>query len=95
MHMRNEPSFFLTNRKGAPQGEGARRYGARATGVAPVMRSIRKSIDRGGGGPGKSSGKTSGKSHTTRTSLMNFPLPFSSTTWAKKAKYRLRKYLFA
>ncbi|MFS7981617.1 hypothetical protein Hanom_Chr10g00953101 [Helianthus anomalus] len=58
------------------------------------MRSIRKSTDRGGG-PGKSSGKTSGKSRTTETSLRLFPLPFSSTTWAKKAKYCLRKYLFA
>ncbi|MFS7939988.1 hypothetical protein Hanom_Chr05g00458371 [Helianthus anomalus] len=59
------------------------------------MRSIRKSMDRGGGGPGRSSGKTSGKSRTTGTSLKLFPLHFSSTTWAKKAKYCLRKYLFA
>ncbi|MFS7976240.1 hypothetical protein Hanom_Chr10g00890141 [Helianthus anomalus] len=81
MHIRNDPSFFLTKRTGAPQGEvlgrikpfssnswswfdssrisdGASRYGALATGLAPGMRSIRKSISRLGGNPGRSSGNT-------------------------------------
>ncbi|MFS7942283.1 hypothetical protein Hanom_Chr06g00486561 [Helianthus anomalus] len=81
MHIRNDPSFFLTKRTGAPQGEvlgrikpfssnswswfdnspisdGASRYGALATGLVPGIRSIRKSISRLGGSPGRSSGKT-------------------------------------
>ncbi|MFS7950496.1 hypothetical protein Hanom_Chr07g00583961 [Helianthus anomalus] len=81
MHIRNDPSFFLMKRTGAPQGEvlgrinpfssnswswldnslisdGASRYGALATGLAPGIRSIRKSISRLGGNPGRSSGKT-------------------------------------
>ncbi|GKE98516.1 hypothetical protein Tco_0021867 [Tanacetum coccineum] len=60
MHIQKDPSFFFTNRTGAPQGEelglikplsvssyscsassflsnGANLYGARATGVAPVV----------------------------------------------------------
>nr|GFC35515.1 hypothetical protein [Tanacetum cinerariifolium] len=85
MHILNEPSFFLTNKTGAPQGEelglmkplsesscscfdnffisdGAKRYGARATGAAHGIRSIWNSIGRAGGRPGKSSRNTSGKS---------------------------------
>nr|GFA02888.1 hypothetical protein [Tanacetum cinerariifolium] len=87
MHILNEPSFFLTNKIGASQGEelglmkplsesyyscsdnsfisdGARRYGARATGAAPGIKSIWNSIGRAGGRPSKFSGNTSGKSWT-------------------------------
>nr|GFB95982.1 hypothetical protein [Tanacetum cinerariifolium] len=87
MHILNEPSFFLTNKTGAPQGEelglmkpfskssyncsdnsiisdGAKRYGARAIGAAPGIRSIWNSTGRAGGRPGKFSGNTSGKSWT-------------------------------
>ncbi|KAJ0854109.1 hypothetical protein HanRHA438_Chr14g0658921 [Helianthus annuus] len=39
--------------------DGARRYGALATGFAPGTRSIRNSTWRAGGRPGKSSGNTS------------------------------------
>nr|GFA06228.1 hypothetical protein [Tanacetum cinerariifolium] len=83
----NEPSFFLTNKTGAPQGEelglmkplsesscscsdnsiisdGAKRYGARATGAAPGIKSIWNSTSRASGRPGKLSGNTSGKSWT-------------------------------
>ncbi|GJZ24667.1 hypothetical protein Tco_0562126 [Tanacetum coccineum] len=85
MHILNDPSFFLTNKTGAPQGEelglmnhlsessfscsnnsfisdGANRYGARATGVAPGIKSICNSIGLAGGRPSKSSKNTSGKS---------------------------------
>ncbi|GKF94029.1 hypothetical protein Tco_0283729, partial [Tanacetum coccineum] len=85
MHILNDPSFFLTNKTGAPQGEelglmkplsesscscsnnsfisdGSNRYGARATGAAPGIKSIWNSTGRAEGRPGKSSGKTSGKS---------------------------------
>ncbi|GJY02615.1 hypothetical protein Tco_0360767 [Tanacetum coccineum] len=85
MHILNDPSFFLTNKTGAPQGEelglmnpllksscncsdnsfisdGASRYGARATGAAPGIKSIWNSTGRAGGSPGKSSGNTLGKS---------------------------------
>ncbi|GJU06519.1 hypothetical protein Tco_1122949 [Tanacetum coccineum] len=85
MHILNDPSFFLTNKTEAPQGEelglmkplsesscsyfdssfildGANRYGARATGAAPGIKSIRNSTGRAGGRPDKSSRNTSGKS---------------------------------
>nr|GFC49792.1 hypothetical protein [Tanacetum cinerariifolium] len=42
--------------------DGAKRYGARATGAALRIRSIWNSTGRAGGRPGKSSGNTSGKS---------------------------------
>ena len=84
MHMRNVPSFFFTNKTGAPHGEklglmnpllsssfrwldnsyisdGARRYSALATGVAPGIRSIRNSTCRADGTLGRSSGNTSRK----------------------------------
>nr|GFC51933.1 hypothetical protein [Tanacetum cinerariifolium] len=78
MQILNEPSFFLTNKTGAPQGEesscscsnnsfisdGAKRYGSRATGAAPRIRLIWNSTSQAGGRPGKSSGNTSGKSWT-------------------------------
>nr|GEZ58383.1 hypothetical protein [Tanacetum cinerariifolium] len=87
MHILNEPSFFLTNKTGASQGEelghmkplsesscscfdnsfisdGAKWYGAWATGAAHGIRSIWNSTGRAGGRPGKSSGNTSGKSWT-------------------------------
>ncbi|GKG26886.1 hypothetical protein Tco_0402589, partial [Tanacetum coccineum] len=87
MHIMNDPSFFLTNKTGAPQGEelgllnplskrscscsdnsfisdGANRYGARATGAAPGIKSIWNSTSRVGGRPCKSLGNTSGKSLT-------------------------------
>nr|GFB56302.1 hypothetical protein [Tanacetum cinerariifolium] len=44
--------------------DGAKQYGARATGAAPRIRSIWNSIGRAGGRPGKFSGNTSGKSWT-------------------------------
>nr|GFB44641.1 hypothetical protein [Tanacetum cinerariifolium] len=44
--------------------DGAKRYGARATGATPGIRSIGNSIGRDGGRPGKFSGNTSGKSWT-------------------------------
>ncbi|GKD70536.1 hypothetical protein Tco_1324626, partial [Tanacetum coccineum] len=44
--------------------DGANRYGARATGAAPGIKSIWNSTGRAGGRPGKSSGKTSGKAQT-------------------------------
>nr|GFC79752.1 hypothetical protein [Tanacetum cinerariifolium] len=42
--------------------DGAKRYGARATGLAPGIRLIWNSTGRAGGRPGKSLGNTSGKS---------------------------------
>ncbi|GKF90156.1 hypothetical protein Tco_0264119, partial [Tanacetum coccineum] len=60
MHILNDPSLFLTNKTGAPQ-DGASRYGARATGVAPGIKLIWNSTGRAGGRPGKSLGNTSGK----------------------------------
>ncbi|GJT02121.1 hypothetical protein Tco_0823290 [Tanacetum coccineum] len=56
MHIQNDPSFFLTNKTGAPQGE--------KLGAAPGTKSIRNSTCRGGGMLGKSSGNTSGISRT-------------------------------
>ncbi|GJT14957.1 hypothetical protein Tco_0873663 [Tanacetum coccineum] len=44
--------------------DGANRYGARATGAAPGIKSIWNSTGRAGGRPGKSSGNTLGKSRT-------------------------------
>ncbi|GJU64954.1 hypothetical protein Tco_1246789, partial [Tanacetum coccineum] len=87
MHILNDPSFFLTNKTSAPQGEelglmnplsksscnfsnnsfisdGSNRYGARATGAAPGIKSIWNSTSQAGGRPGKSSGNTAGKSRT-------------------------------
>nr|GFA80055.1 hypothetical protein [Tanacetum cinerariifolium] len=87
MHIRNDPSLFLTNKTGASQGKelglmkplsesycscsdnsfilnGAKRYGARATGAAPGIKSIWNSTGRAGGRPGKFSRNTSGKSWT-------------------------------
>ncbi|GJY51528.1 hypothetical protein Tco_0442375 [Tanacetum coccineum] len=87
MHILNNPSFSLTNKTGAPQGEelglmnplsesscncsdnsfildGANRYGARATGAAPRIKSIWNSTGRAGGRSGKSSGNTLEKSQT-------------------------------
>ncbi|GKB75248.1 hypothetical protein Tco_0942143 [Tanacetum coccineum] len=80
MHILNDPSFFLTNKTGAPQGEelglmkplseiscsysdnsfisdGANRYGARATGAAPRIKSIWNSTGRAGGRPRQVLGK--------------------------------------
>ncbi|GKA38498.1 hypothetical protein Tco_0731049 [Tanacetum coccineum] len=102
MDILNDPSFFLTNKIGAPQGEElghmkplsksscsysnnsfildrANRYGARATGAAPRIKSIWNSTGRVGGRPGKSSGNTSGKSQTIATSLSCFPSDLSSS----------------
>nr|GFB34277.1 hypothetical protein [Tanacetum cinerariifolium] len=87
MDILNEPSFFLTNKTEAPQGEElglikplsesscscfdnsfisdrAKRYGARATGATPGIRSIWNSTGRAGGRPGKLSRNTLGKSWT-------------------------------
>ncbi|GJS99155.1 hypothetical protein Tco_0820325 [Tanacetum coccineum] len=55
MHILNDPSFFLTNKTGAPQ---ANRYDARATGVALGIKLIWNSTGRAGGRPDKSSGNT-------------------------------------
>ncbi|GKF06256.1 hypothetical protein Tco_0036924, partial [Tanacetum coccineum] len=44
--------------------DGANRYGARATGAAPGIKSILNSTGRAGGRPGKSPGNTSGKYRT-------------------------------
>nr|GFA65543.1 hypothetical protein [Tanacetum cinerariifolium] len=49
-------NFFISDR--------AKRYGARATGAAPRIRSIWNSTSRAGGRPGKSLGNTSGNSWT-------------------------------
>ncbi|GJZ18744.1 hypothetical protein Tco_0555334, partial [Tanacetum coccineum] len=59
----------------------ANRYGARATGVAPGIKSIWNSTSRAGGRPGKSSGKTLGKSRTIGTSLSRFPSYFPPLSW--------------
>ncbi|GKE64781.1 hypothetical protein Tco_1518942 [Tanacetum coccineum] len=58
--------------------DGANRYGARATGVAPGIKSIWNSIGRAGGRPSKSSGKTLGKSQMIK-SLSCFPSDLSSS----------------
>ncbi|GKF61603.1 hypothetical protein Tco_0181657 [Tanacetum coccineum] len=102
MHILNDPSFFLTNKTRAPQGEelglmnplseiscncsdnsfisdGANRYGARATGAAPGIKSIWNSTGRAGGRPGKSLGHTSGKSQTIGMSFICFPSDLSSS----------------
>ncbi|GKC85825.1 hypothetical protein Tco_1141542 [Tanacetum coccineum] len=102
MHILNDPSFFLTNKTGAPQGEelglmkplsesscscsdnsfildGASRYGARAIGAAPGIKSIWNSTNRAGGRLGKSSGNTSGKYQMIGTSLSCFPSDLSSS----------------
>ncbi|GKG54843.1 hypothetical protein Tco_0562830, partial [Tanacetum coccineum] len=54
--------------------DGAKRYGARATGAAPGTNSIPNSTCRGGGSPRKSLGNTSGKlqitSHPPNASLL-------------------------
>nr|GEX61291.1 hypothetical protein [Tanacetum cinerariifolium] len=50
MHILKDPSFFFTNKTGAPHGD--KRYGAQATGEAPGTNSIWNSICRGGGSPG-------------------------------------------
>ncbi|GKD86278.1 hypothetical protein Tco_1357432, partial [Tanacetum coccineum] len=44
--------------------DGANRYGARATGAGPGIKSIWNSTGQAGERPGKSSGNTSGKSRT-------------------------------
>ncbi|GKF18160.1 hypothetical protein Tco_0063078, partial [Tanacetum coccineum] len=44
--------------------DGANRYGARATGAAPRIKSIWNSTGQARGRPGKSSGNTLGKSRT-------------------------------
>nr|GFC60912.1 hypothetical protein [Tanacetum cinerariifolium] len=59
--------------------DGAKRYGARATGAAPGIRSIWNSTGRAGGRPAKSSRNTSGKSWTIDTSLTYFPSGLSSS----------------
>ncbi|GJY69852.1 hypothetical protein Tco_0472834 [Tanacetum coccineum] len=64
MHLRKDPSFFLTNKTGAPQGE--------ELGAAPGTKSIWNSTCRAGGIPGKSSGK----SLTISTSSSRFPSDF-------------------
>ncbi|GJW74994.1 hypothetical protein Tco_0134364 [Tanacetum coccineum] len=102
MHILNDPSFFLTNKTRAPQGEElglmkplsesscscsdnsfisdeASRYGARATGAAPGIKSIWNSTGRGGGRPGKSQVTTSGEAQTIGTSLVAFPSDLSSS----------------
>nr|GEY00864.1 retrovirus-related Pol polyprotein from transposon TNT 1-94 [Tanacetum cinerariifolium] len=48
MHMRKDPSFFLTNKTGAPHGE---ELGAHATWTAPGTKSIWNSTGRAGGIP--------------------------------------------
>ncbi|GKG28845.1 hypothetical protein Tco_0416210, partial [Tanacetum coccineum] len=58
---------------------GANRYGARATGAAPRIKSILNSTGRARGRPGKSSGNTSKKSQTIGTSLSYFPSDLSSS----------------
>ncbi|GKF89856.1 hypothetical protein Tco_0263819 [Tanacetum coccineum] len=68
--------------------DGANRYGARATGVVPGIKSIWNSTGRARGRPSKSSRNTSGKSRTIGTSLSCFPsdLPssFLADIYAKK-----------
>nr|GEY64798.1 hypothetical protein [Tanacetum cinerariifolium] len=101
MHILNDPSFFLTNNTGAPQGEelglmkplsesscncsdnsfildGANRYGARATGPDPRIRSIWNSTGRARGRPEKSSRNTSRKSQTTDSQMHNNIMAASS-----------------
>nr|GEZ35461.1 hypothetical protein [Tanacetum cinerariifolium] len=59
--------------------DGANRYGARATGTAPGIKSIWNFTGRARGRPGKSSGNTSEKSQMIGTSLSCFPFEFSSS----------------
>nr|GEY40986.1 hypothetical protein [Tanacetum cinerariifolium] len=66
--------------------DGAKRYGARATGVALGIRSIWDSTGRAGGRPGESLGNTSGKSWTieheitvNRDSLLIISIPLCIT----------------
>ncbi|GKD83498.1 hypothetical protein Tco_1350337 [Tanacetum coccineum] len=119
MHILNDPSFFLTNKIEAPQGEelglmkrllesscscsnnsfildGANRYGARATGVAPGIKSIWNSTGRARGRPGKSSRNTSEKSRTIGTSLSCFPsylsCSFLADSCAKKIGHPFAMY---
>ncbi|GKG15069.1 hypothetical protein Tco_0354669, partial [Tanacetum coccineum] len=58
---------------------GANRYGARATGATPGIKSIWNSTGQVRGRPGKSSRNTSGKSQTIGTSLSCFPSDLSSS----------------
>ncbi|GKA44997.1 hypothetical protein Tco_0737793, partial [Tanacetum coccineum] len=77
MHILNDPSFFLTNKTGALQGEelglmnplseSSRNCSDKTRalqGAAPRIKSIWNSTGRAGGRPGKSSGNTLGKSRT-------------------------------
>ncbi|GKD59299.1 hypothetical protein Tco_1296808 [Tanacetum coccineum] len=64
--------------------EGANLQGARATGAAPGIKSIRNSTWRIGGRPGRSSGKTYGNSLTTGISSSRFLSDFFSITWVMK-----------
>ncbi|GKC58939.1 hypothetical protein Tco_1086537, partial [Tanacetum coccineum] len=59
--------------------DGANRYGTRATGAAPGIKSIWNSTGQAGGRPGKFSGNTSGKSRTIGASLSCFPFDLSSS----------------
>ncbi|GKG01386.1 hypothetical protein Tco_0306091 [Tanacetum coccineum] len=63
---------------------GANLYGARATGVAPRIRSIWNSTWRIGGRPCRSSGKTYGNSLNTGISSSLFSSDFFSITWITK-----------
>nr|GFD14818.1 hypothetical protein [Tanacetum cinerariifolium] len=59
--------------------DGAKRYGARAIGEAPGIKSIWNSTGRAGGRPGKFLGNTSGKSWMIGTSLTCFLSGLSSS----------------
>ncbi|GJX95322.1 hypothetical protein Tco_0351120 [Tanacetum coccineum] len=77
--------------------DGANRYGARAMGAAPGIKSIWNSTDRAGGRPGKSSGNTLGKSQTIGTSFICFPSDLSSSFLALiisswELNYKLRAF---
>ncbi|MFS7911867.1 hypothetical protein Hanom_Chr02g00123151 [Helianthus anomalus] len=89
MHIRKLPSFFLTNRTGAPQGEKL------ATGAGPGTKSIWNSTCLWGGNPSKSSGKTSGYSFTTGMSSIFGSAASLSTMCARKATHPFCKHFQA
>jgi hypothetical protein len=60
MHSQRVPSFFLTNKMGAPHRDTVLiLYGVLDVGTTPSVSSIEKSISLLGGRPGTSSGNTS------------------------------------
>ncbi|GKE22342.1 putative reverse transcriptase domain-containing protein [Tanacetum coccineum] len=61
--------------------DGDNRYGARATGATPGIKSIWNSSGRAGGSPRKSSGNTLGKYQTIGTSFIFFLLTYPPLSW--------------